>query len=238
MIVIPARLGSTRFKNKILCKIDNVEMFVKTAKNAQKVDDVIVAVDDEMVLDIAKKNNLKAVMTSKEHKSGSDRINEVTKILNLNKDEIIINLQADEPFFEQENLKLFLDFANKSITEGSFMASCYKTVDDKMAQDHNLVKVILDKNFNAIYFSRSKIPYPREKCDTYLAHIGIYAYSVYNLDIFCNLKTQTLENIEKLEQLRAIESAKSIKMLQIQTNSFGIDTKEDYEKALKITSLK
>ncbi|MDA3046437.1 3-deoxy-manno-octulosonate cytidylyltransferase [Campylobacter sp. VBCF_06 NA8] len=234
MIIIPARLASTRFKNKILCEFAGVPMFIKTAQNAAKVDSVLIAVDDEKILQIAKDYGFCAVMTDENHQSGTDRINEAVKNANLNDDEILINVQADEPFFETQNLIKFKEFATSAIKNGAFMASCYKKIDEKSAQDPNLVKVILDNHGFAIYFSRAPIPYPRAEFKDYLGHIGIYAYSAKTLREFCALPPSVLENTEKLEQLRALSAGKKIAMLQIETNSVGIDTQEDYEKALKI----
>ena len=234
MIVIPARLASTRFKDKILCDIKGMPMFIATAKNALKVDDVLIAVDDEKVLKIAQKYEFKAIMTDKNHQSGTDRINEAVQNFGLKDDEIIINVQADEPFFESENLRKFKDFAARKITSNeAFMASCYKKVSDEDAKSPNLVKVVLDKFENAIYFSRAPIPYPRAEFHDYFGHIGIYAYSVKNLREFCAFAPSILENTEKLEQLRALSNAKKIAMCEIKTASIGIDTKQDYEAALK-----
>ena len=106
-----------------------------------------------------------------------------------------------------------------------------KFTDHEKAQNPNLVKVITDKDDYAIYFSRSLIPYPRSRCELYKAHIGIYGYSVDTLAQFCSLTTKELENIEKLEQLRALSSGKKIAMLEINSNSIGIDTIEDLKAA-------
>ena len=117
MIVIPARLKSTRFKDKILADIGGVPMFIKTAQNAKKVDDVLIAVDNEDILNISLKYGFKTVLTSTSHNSGTDRINEAVLKMGLKDDEIIINLQGDEPFFETENLSKFKEFANIAITK-------------------------------------------------------------------------------------------------------------------------
>lgn len=232
MIVIPARLKSTRFENKILADINGVPMFIKTASNAKKVDDVLIAVDDIKIQEIAKQYGFEAIMTKQTHQSGTDRINEAVSKLNLKDDEIIINLQGDEPFFEIENLVKFKSFANTSIKNGSFMASAYKFVGEDEAKNPNLVKVITDSFNNAIYFSRSLIPYPRENFSTYKGHIGLYAYSVKSLREFCEFSESDLEKTEKLEQLRALTNAKKIAMCELQTKSIGIDTKEDLDLAL------
>ncbi|MFL1706463.1 3-deoxy-manno-octulosonate cytidylyltransferase [Campylobacter sp. MOP7] len=231
MIVIPARLASTRFHNKILQPINDLPMFIATAKRVQNVDEILIAVDDEEVLKIAKKHGFKAVMTSKDHQSGTDRINEAVTVLNLNKDEIIINVQADEPFIEPENIAKFKDFCEKN-REKAFMFSCYKTIDDKNADDKNLVKVVTDKDGFALYFSRSRIPFNRSECNAYKAHLGIYGYSVKALNEFCAFKPSFLEDTEKLEQLRALENGKKIAMLEVSSQSIGIDCEEDLQRAL------
>ncbi len=210
-------------------------MFIATAKKASSVDEVCIALDDEKVLKIAKDFGFKAVLTKKDHESGTDRINEACEILELKENELIINVQADEPFIESENLAKFKEFSQKCLDKDAFMASCYKKITPAQAQDSNLVKVVCDKDSFALYFSRAKIPYEREEYnDDFKGHLGIYAYSVRALREFCSLKNSALEKAEKLEQLRALENGKKIKMLEISTQSIGIDTKEDYEKALRI----
>ena len=234
MIIIPARLKSTRFAEKILCDIKGLPMFVATARRVSEVDSVCVAVDDEKVLDIAQKYGLKSVMTRATHESGTDRINEACQILGLKDDEIIINVQADEPFIEPANLHAFKEFALSCLDKDAFMASCYKKSDSESCEDANLVKVVTDTKGFALYFSRSKIPYERADYQHFKAHLGIYAYSVRSLREFCAFKSSNLEKAEKLEQLRALENGKKIKMLEIQTQSIGIDSKEDYEKAMRL----
>lgn len=233
MIVIPARLNSTRLKDKILLDIFGVPMFIATANNASKIDSVLIAVDDENVYKIAKEHGFDVVMTDINHQSGTDRINEAVSKMGLKDSELIINVQADEPFFEISNLLKFKKFASQKIEQGSFMASCFKMVSKDEAKDPNLVKVVIDENFDAMYFSRSLIPYPRNECELYKAHIGIYAYSVATLREFCSFLPSFLENTEKLEQLRALQNCKKISMLEIFTTSIGIDCKEDYQRAIK-----
>ena len=234
MIIIPARLKSTRFAEKILCDIKGVPMFVATARRVSAVDRVCVAVDDTKVLDIAHSHGLQAVMTSDKHESGTDRINEACGILGLESSEIIINVQADEPFIEPENLQKFKEFAAACLDKDAFMASCYKKSSAKACEDANLVKVVTDRDGFALYFSRSKIPFERAAYSHFKAHLGIYAYSVRALREFCALKSSDLEHAEKLEQLRALENGRKIKMLEIKTQSIGIDSIEDYNHALRL----
>ena len=231
MIIIPARLASTRFSNKILKEINGVPMFVATALRVSGVDDVAVAVDEPSVLDIAKAHGIKAVLTSKDHQSGTDRINEAAQILGLSESEIIINVQADEPFIEPENIAKFRAFCEQN-RQKAFMFSCYKKMDDEFADDKNLVKVVTDFEGHALYFSRSRIPFNRSECKSYKVHLGIYGYSVKSLKEFCTLMPSSLENTEKLEQLRALENGKKIVMLEVESQSIGIDSEEDYQRAL------
>ncbi|MGG7047871.1 MULTISPECIES: 3-deoxy-manno-octulosonate cytidylyltransferase [unclassified Campylobacter] len=230
MIIIPARLGSTRFANKILTDIGGVPMFVATARQVSKCDDVVVAVDDESVAKIAKEYKLNSVLTDTSHNSGTDRIRQACEILGLSKDEIIINVQADEPFIEAENISKFRSFCEK-MRESAFMFSCYKVIDSSHVDDTNLVKVVTDNKGFALYFSRSRVPFNRAECEFYKAHLGIYGYSVASLNEFCTLPYSHLENTEKLEQLRALESGKRIAMLEVKSESIGIDSKADLVRA-------
>ena len=234
MIIIPARIQSQRFPNKVLELIDSKPMVIQTALRASDIDKVLIATDSKEVIKIAKDFGIDAILTRQEHKSGTDRVNEAVEILGLDDDDLVINLQADEPFIEKEVLNSLL-FKLKSLKDEDFlMASCYKRQDFLSSDDPNLVKLILDENFYAIYFSRSLIPYPREKHKDFFIHIGIYGFNVKSLKEFCSLPYSPLEDIEKLEQLRAIYYRKKISMVEVISKSFGIDTKEDLEKAKSI----
>ena len=230
MIIIPARLASTRMPNKILREINGVPMFVATARRVSAADEVVIAADDEGVAQIAQKFGFKAVMTSQAHQSGTDRINEAAGILGVKDSEIIINVQADEPFIEPENIVKFREFCEKN-TARAFMFSCFKIVGSELADDKNLVKVVTDDAGYALYFSRSRIPFDRAPFDAYKAHLGIYGYSAANLKRFCSFAPSTLENTEKLEQLRALSNGEKILMLEVQSDSIGIDCEEDLQRA-------
>ncbi|PID48223.1 MAG: 3-deoxy-manno-octulosonate cytidylyltransferase [Proteobacteria bacterium] len=232
MIIIPARLQSTRFPRKILCDINGYPMVIATANRVKNIDDVVIATDSDEVMSICEKYGFKAILTSSNHQSGTDRINEAAEILKLKEEEIIINVQADEPFIEPE----VVEAVKKKITSDkqALMASCYKKIQKDFANDSNHVKVIVDINGYAIYFSRSKIPYDREEHKDYLGHLGIYGFRCKNLKKFCSLPSSPLEQIEKLEQLRAIYNGEKIAMVEVKSESFGIDTREDLELALKI----
>jgi 3-deoxy-manno-octulosonate cytidylyltransferase (CMP-KDO synthetase) len=237
MIIIPARLKSSRFENKILADILGLPMVIRTAKQVEKLDDVAIATDSKEVIELAKEYGIKAVMTSEKHQSGTDRINEAANILNLANNEVIINVQADEPFIEPEVVQAVIDAVKNNQNQFN-MVSCYKKVSSELADDPNHVKVVLDNNNNAIYFSRSKIPYNRDHYHStdYFGHLGIYGFNKSSLNEFCQLPASPLENIEKLEQLRAIYYNKQINMVEVESKSFGIDTKEDLENALRVFS--
>ena len=234
MIIIPARIGSSRFPNKVLADIGGMPMVVRTAKAVESIDNVIIATDSQEVIDIAKKHNIDAVLTSNKHQSGTDRIYEAAQKLQLNEDEIIINVQGDEPFIETSVVQSIYDLTKKNRDNTQIMMnSCYKQISNPEADDPNIVKVVTDNENIALYFSRAKIPYPRDHhFDAYKGHLGIYGFTVKSLQNFCMLATSPLEDIEKLEQLRALYHGYKIAMIEVNTESFGIDTPEDLEKAL------
>lgn len=235
MIIIPARIGSSRFPNKVLADIGGMPMVVRTAKAVEGIDNVVIATDSQEVIDIAKEHGISAVLTSDKHQSGTDRIYEAVQHLNLRDDEIVINVQGDEPFIEKEVVQAIYNLTKKNISNVHVMMnSCYKTISNPEADDPNIVKVITDSEDIALYFSRAKVPYPRDHhFDSYKGHLGIYGFTVKSLRDFCMLSPAPLEDIEKLEQLRALYHGYEIAMIEVNTESFGIDTLEDLEKALK-----
>jgi len=239
MIIIPARIGSSRFPNKVLADIDGMPMVVRTAKAVEGIDDVIIATDSEEVITIAKKHGISAVLTSDKHQSGTDRIYEAAQKLNLAEDEIIINVQGDEPFIETDVVQSVYNLTrNNKNNNHIMMNSCYKLISNPEADDPNIVKVVTDNDDIALYFSRAKIPYPRDHhFDKYKGHLGIYGFTVKSLRKFCMLTPAPLEDIEKLEQLRTLYHGYEVAMIEVNTESFGIDTPEDLEKALKFHRL-
>ncbi len=236
MIIIPARMASTRFPNKVLADIGGLPMVVRTAKQVMHLDDVVVAADDEKIIDVCRSHGIKAMLTSTTHKSGTDRINECAQLLDIDDDELVINIQADEPFIEPEVLISLIDRLNSLKEDGRvfIMASCYNAINAEAADDPNLVKVIMDADHNAIYFSRSMIPYNRSGAATYFGHIGIYGFTKNSLHTFCSLDDAPIEDIEKLEQLRAIYHGRKISMVKVASTGFGIDTEEDLARAKEI----
>lgn len=236
MIIIPARLSSTRFPRKVLADIGGLPMVVRTAKRVADLDRVVVAAEDEEIIEVCKAHGIEAMLTSDTHKSGTDRINECAQLLDISNDELVINIQADEPFIETEVVDALMQRLQglKSAGEPFVMGSCYNAINAEAAEDPNLVKVIMDHAHNAIYFSRSLIPYNRSGSATYFGHIGIYGFTKKSLHDFCGLNDAPIEDIEKLEQLRAIYHGKKISMVKVASTGFGIDTQEDLERAKEI----
>jgi len=235
MIIIPARIGSSRFPNKVLADIGGVPMVIRTAMSVGNIDKVVIATDSQDVINIAASHGIQAVMTSGDHQSGTDRIYEAVQKLGLSDDEIIINVQGDEPFIETDVVQAIYDLTKKNRNnENVMMNSCYKFISNPEADDPNIVKVVTDTDDIALYFSRAKVPYPRDHhFDRYKGHLGIYGFTVKSLQKFCTLSPAPLENIEKLEQLRALYHGYRVAMTEVETESFGIDTQEDLEKAIK-----
>ncbi len=236
MIIIPARLASTRFPQKVLADIGGLPMVVRTAKRVAHLDRVVVAADDEKIIEVCKSYGVEAMLTSTTHKSGTDRIHECATILKLDDNELIINVQADEPFIEPDVVESLMRKLKslQNIDEPFIMGSCYNAINADAAQDPNLVKVVLNDADNAIYFSRSAIPYNQGGGAKYFGHIGIYGFSKKSLKEFCSLKDAPIEDIEKLEQLRAIYHQKNIAMVKVASTGFGIDTIEDLQRAIEI----
>lgn len=236
MIIIPARLASTRFPKKVLADIGGLPMVVRTAQRVAHLDRVVVAADDEEIIKVCREYGIEAMLTSTTHKSGTDRIYECANILKLKDDEIIINVQADEPFIEPDVVESLLKKLEELQKEEAafIMGSCFNAINADAAQDPNLVKVVLDSRQNAIYFSRACIPYNQGGGAKYFGHIGIYGFSKKSLSEFCKLSDAPIEDIEKLEQLRAIYHGKKITMVKVSSTGFGIDTPQDLKRAIEI----
>ena len=236
MIVIPARMASSRFPQKVLADIGGVPMVVATARRVSEVDRVVIATDSEAVRDRAADFGIEAVMTSASHQSGTDRVAEAVRIVGADEEEIVVNVQGDEPFIEPDVVrKVYEKTAEVAASKRpAMMVSCYKYIDSEAAEDPNHVKVVTDHEDYALYFSRSKIPYDRDVRDRWKGHLGIYGFTRHTLETFCALDESPLEKVEKLEQLRALWHGYEIAMVEVASRSFGIDTKEDLERAKKI----
>lgn len=232
--VIPARYASTRFPAKLMQDLGGKTVITKTylaAKETKLFDDVFVVTDSEIIFDEIITNGGKAIMSIKNHESGSDRIAEAIQNLEV---DLVVNVQGDEPFIDSKSLKKLVETFSSDVDCQIDLASLMREISDKVEINNpNNVKVVVDQNNFALYFSRSVIPYPREQNVgvRYFQHIGIYAFRKKALLDFYSLPMKSLEASEKLEQLRYLEFGKRIKMVETMHIGIGIDTLEDLEKA-------
>lgn len=240
--IIPARLKSTRLPGKVLLKIQNkpiIQYVYESVKKSKYIQDVIVATDDMSVIDTVKLFGGEAVLTSAELRSGSDRIAYVAK--SLDDAEIIVNVQGDEPLIYpkviDQTIELLLE--DSSVLVGTPIK---QIISGEELINPNVVKVVIDRFGNAIYFSRSPIPYCREVLNTddwikagrYFKHVGLYVFRKEFLLKFSAMCETELEKAEKLEQLRIIENGYKIKTIITDYESISIDTIEDFEKIKSI----
>jgi len=233
--VIPARYASTRFEGKPLKDINGhtmIEWVYKRAENAD-IDKLVVATDDEKIFNTVKNFGGNAVMTSKEHENGTSRIIEVINTPEYNDFDFIINIQGDEPLIDIKSINLLADNYRKEKSEIVTLKKEFNK--NENIENPNIVKVITDFNDNAVYFSRSAIPYERNSVESfkYYKHIGIYGYTSKFLNELKNLKEGILEKIESLEQLRFIENGYKIKVLETVSEMIGVDTEEDLKEVIK-----
>ena len=235
--MIPARYSATRFPAKLMQNLAGKTVILRTyeATVATKLfDDVFVVTDSSIIYDEIVNNGGKAIMSKNEHQSGSDRIAEAVEDLDV---DIVVNVQGDEPFTERESLekvlKAFENDHDKTIDLASLMVEIH---DWDEISNPNTVKVIVDQNNFALYFSRSPIPYPRDKeaGARYFKHKGIYAFRKQALLDFYRLPMQFIEATEKIECIRYLEYGKKIKMIETHIEGVEIDTPEDLEGAKRL----
>jgi 3-deoxy-manno-octulosonate cytidylyltransferase (CMP-KDO synthetase) len=235
--VIPARYASTRFPAKLMQDLGGKTVILRTyeaAKNTQLFDDVFVVTDSDLIFQEIVSHGGKAIMSIKEHESGSDRIAEAVQHLDV---DVVVNVQGDEPFINAEPLSQLIEVFKNDTGKKVDLASLMREITDiNDINNPNNVKVVVDQTNCALYFSRSVIPYPREQNVgvRYFQHIGIYAFRKQALLDFYSLPMKSLEASEKLEQLRYLEFGKRIKMVETTHVGIGIDTIEDLEKARKM----
>ena len=229
-IIIPARYGSSRLEGKPLLSAKNkpiIQWVWEKASTASGADRVIVATDNELIFNACKDFGAEVEMTSSEHKSGSDRIAEVAE----RHPEIgyIINLQGDEPLIEESNIELVIrDIKADENTDISTLVREIK--EEHEINNPNLVKCVFDVNNYAMYFSRSKIPFERNKGKSkFYGHLGIYGYKREALFKMTKLAQTPCEMAESLEQLRALQNGMRIKVAVVENIPVGIDTMEDFE---------
>ena len=235
MGIIPARWGATRFEGKVLANLLGkpvIQHVWENAKKAKTLDDLVVACDDESILKVVEGFGGKAIYTSPDQPSGTDRLAEVVNPLDI---KIAVNIQGDEPLVKPimiDNLVITLENERKAQ-----MATVIKKIDDiSELTNSNVVKVVIDKNGYALYFSRYAIPYNRTgeldeaKRPIYYKHIGLYAFTKDFLFTFRNLPESSLERAEKLEQLRVLEYGYKIKTVETKFDTVGVDTPDDLKR--------
>ena len=231
VVIIPARYKSSRFEGKPLALIAGKPMIRRVyerSMSAEHVTDVVVATDDQRIMDVVSGFGGKAVMTSGKNRSGTDRAGEAAAVLGMAPEDIIINVQGDQPLLDPRCLdQLVKPFSSEKDVEMSTLA--FKIKDPGEITNPKDVKLVFDRNGWALYFSRSPIPFGRdggERFDTY-KHLGVYAYTRRFLDKFRSLPDGTLERIEKLEQLRVLEHGYRIRVVVTEYDSPEVDLPGD-----------
>lgn len=240
LAIIPSRYASTRFPGKPLALVHGVPMVVRTFRQAAKVfKDVCVATDDERIFQTVTENGGQAVITSTSHRSGTDRCLEALHKYTVQTGKSfdgVVNVQGDEPFISPLQLETL---SHTLMTDGVDIATIVKRAERLSdIEDPNRPKVVVDSRMNALYFSRSLIPFHRGEPLTddmlgtlpYYLHVGLYGYRCAALEKICAMEESFLEKCEKLEQLRWLENGLRIKVAECNTPSFGVDTPEDLER--------
>jgi 3-deoxy-manno-octulosonate cytidylyltransferase (CMP-KDO synthetase) len=229
--MIPARYGATRFQGKLMALLKDKSVIRHTFDATVATglfDEVVVVTDSDRIYREITEHGGRAMMSRREHESGSDRIAEAAAHLDV---DVVVNVQGDTPFVKKEPLQLLLrQFQDPSVQVGSLMQVLE---DEKLIADPNYVKVCVDKNNNALFFSRSVIPYPRNRQHSlrYYEHIGVYAFRKKALLDFTTWPLSPLEDAEKIECLRYLENGVPIRMVVTDFMGVEIDTPEDLERA-------
>ncbi len=234
--VIPARLASTRLPRKALREIAGRPMLAwvyEATRSSPLLEDVIVATDAQEILDFCARQGLHARMTSKDHRSGTDRVHEVACSVAA---EVYVNVQGDEPMARAEHIAALLEPMRDPTVQVSTVKTPAKPED---VNNPNAVKVVTDLAGNALYFSRATIPHDRDGSrPRYFKHLGFYAYRKAALDRFCALPESALERSERLEQLRFLENGIGIRVTETPFDTIGVDTEEDRKRVEDILSLR
>ena len=238
--VIPARFASKRFPGKILadiCGKPMIQYVYERSKKSKLLNDIFVATDDKQIYNTVKNFGGNVVMTSESHQSGTDRIAEAVQNLDL---DIVVNIQGDEPLIMPEMID---EAISPMVTDMSVVMSTLANVVEEKSElsNSNIVKIVLDKDNFALYFSRLPIPYLRDMSFenpltqfTFYKHIGLYVYTKKFLLEFAKMKQSSLEIAEKLEQLRVLENGYRIKVVKTNYKSIPVDTLEDLEKVKQL----
>jgi len=232
IIIIPARFASTRFPGKPLVDINGKSMIMRVYEAALKcTDDVFVATDDERIFNHVADNKGKVIMTDINHKTGTERCNEAYKIISKKlkkKWDVVVNLQGDEPFINPMQISELINLFKNDINIGT-QAKVIENIDE--IANKNVVKVVFNSSYKALYFSRETIPNNITNTDIkYYKHIGLYAFKPTILEKLCNLNESMLENAESLEQLRWLFYGYDIHISITKYNNIAIDSPEDLDR--------
>ena len=229
--IIPSRFDSSRFQGKplaIICGKPMIQMVYERARSAKNINRVIVATDSQKIFDVVNGFGGDVVMTSDKCRSGTDRVAEAAEILRLDENAVIVNVQGDQPLMHPECLdELVRPFFDDPDIEISTLA--FRIIKEKEITDPKDVKVVIDNNGDALYFSRSTIPFDQNQKENinYYKHLGFYAYTYSFLQKFRNMPAGKLEKIEKLEQLRVLEHGYKIKVIVTAHDSPEVDIPKD-----------
>ena len=232
LAVIPARLASTRLPRKMLREIAGkplIGVVYEAVRSSPRLSDVIVATDSDEIMNVCQQHGWKAQMTSARHKSGTERVHEVS---GREAADVYINVQGDEPMVRAEQIASLLQVMENPETQVGTLMTRAAEAD---IRNPNAVKVVTDLSGRALYFSRATIPFDRDKTHPrYFKHLGLYAYRKAALDRFVSLPESSLEKGERLEQLRFLENGISIYCAETPYDSVGVDTEEDLQRAIEI----
>ena len=237
-VVVPARYASSRFPGKPLADLGGKPMVVRVCERAKASGAALVAVatDDERIRAAVEESGFRALMTRPDHASGTDRVAEAAARLKLRAGDIVVNVQGDEPLIPPKLIAKVARALEKNAA-ASAATACHPIHDQASLENPNVVKVVLDSNGFALYFSRSRIPYPREAGGTCYRHAGIYAYRAGFLAKFPKLKIPGLEKTEALEQLRILWHGHRIAVVASETDiPPGVDTPQDLEAVRRMTA--
>jgi 3-deoxy-manno-octulosonate cytidylyltransferase (CMP-KDO synthetase) len=232
--VIPARLASTRLPRKMLREIHGLPLVVwvyQAVRTSPMLDDVMIATDSEEILEVCKKYSCNARMTSGKHRSGTERVHEISQSVDA---DVYLNVQGDEPMIQAAQIASLVELMRDA---DIFVGTLRTSATREDIANPNAVKVVSDLNNRALYFSRSTIPYDRDSSQPgYFKHLGVYAYRKSALERFVTLPESSLERAERLEQLRFLENGIPIYAAETPHDSVGVDTEEDLARVLKILS--
>ncbi|MGB6676857.1 MAG: 3-deoxy-manno-octulosonate cytidylyltransferase [Terriglobales bacterium] len=230
--VIPARLASTRLPRKMLREIAGQLLIARVyegVRSSPLLDDVIVATDSEEIMQVCRQRGWNARMTSPAHRSGTERVHEISKTVAA---DVYVNVQGDEAMTRAEHIAALLDVMKDPIVQVGTLKTAASPED---VTNPNAVKVVTDATGRALYFSRSTIPFDRDGTSpSYFKHLGFYAYRKVALDRFCGLPESSLERSERLEQLRFLENGISIHVAETAYDAVGVDTEEDLRRVEEI----